>query len=113
MLSEKQIFRLMLMHCAPYLLVSGAGTLVSAGVLALVGRELLTEMLVLNFILKLGLVAVAVVLLRVLSSGREEYFYINLGQHPNRLLKMGICLDLGIYISLCILIILLRNVFFS
>lgn len=113
MLPEKQIFRLMLMHCAPFLLISGAGTLAAAGVLAFVGRELITEVFVINSILKMGLVAAAVVLLKLLSREGGEYFYINLGQHPNKLLKMGICLDLAIYFSLSILIIILRNVFFS
>ena len=101
------------MCCSPYLFISGAGTLAAAGVLVFVGKEFMTEAFVMITFLKIGLAAMSVALLKMLSRGREDYFYINLGQHPNKLLKMGIYLDLAIYISLCILIILLRNVFFS
>lgn len=113
MLSEKQTFRLMLMYCGPYLLISGAGTLAAAGVLAFVGKELMTEAFVMITFLKIGLAPMSVALLRMLSRGREDYFYINLGQHPTKLLKMAVCLDAAVYISLCMLIMLLRHVFFS
>ncbi len=113
MLSEKQTFHLMLMSCGPYLLISGAGTLAAAGVLAFVGKELMTEAFVMITFLKMGLAAMSVALLRMLSRGREDYFYINLGQHPTKLLKMAVCLDAAIYIFLCMLIMILRHVFFS
>lgn len=113
MLSEKQIFRLVFMYCGPYLLISGAGTLAAAGVLPFVGRELMIEAFVMVTLLKMGLAAMAVALLKMLSSGRGDFFYINLGQHPSKLLKMAVCMDSAIYISLCILIMLMRNVFFS
>lgn len=113
MLSEKQTFRLMLMSCGPYLLISGAGLLAASGVLAFVGRELMTEAFVMVTLLKMGLAVMSVALLRMLSRGREDYFYINLGQHPTKLLKMAVSLDAAVYISLCMVIMLLRYVFFS
>lgn len=111
MLSEKQIYRLVMLCCRPIVLISGVGTLAAASSLFLVGGKSLLPTFYIVTLLKVIVVAASVVLLKIMAREREYYFYINIGQHPSKLLKMAFCFDAFIYFTVCLFIFVLRYVF--
>lgn len=110
MLTEKQIFRLIRTYCSPVLVLAGTGTASAAGALALTSYGSIAATFCILCILKAATTAIAVLLFKSMRKPEEDYFYINIGQHPVKLLKTALCADAAIYILACSLIILLRYV---
>lgn len=104
-----KILRLMLLYCSPVLVFSGLATLAISALLLLVGKEILVDFFFMITILRYAIVAAVTLLFRLTSSRAQECFYINLGQHPSRLLKLALGLDSVIYITLCMTIIFIRH----
>ena len=104
-----KILRLMLLYCSPVLVFSGLATLAISALLLLVGKEILVDFFFMITILRYAIVAAVTLLFRLTSSRAQECFYINLGQHPSRLLKLALGLDSVIYITLCTTIIFIRH----
>ena len=104
-----KILRLMLIYCSPVLVFSGLATLAISALLLLVGKEILVDFFFMITILRYAIVAAVTLLFRLTSSRAQECFYINLGQHPSRLLKLALGLDSVIYITLCMTIIFIRH----
>lgn len=111
MLSEKQIYRLVMLYCRPIVFISGLSTLAGASTLLMVGSKTFLSALYIVTLLKVLCDAVSVVLLKLMAREREYYFYINIGQHPRKLLKMALCSDAVIYFTVCLFISVLRYVF--
>ena len=111
MLSEKQIYRLVMLYCRPIVFISGLSTLAGAGTLLMVGSKTFLSALYIVTLLKVLCDAVSVVLLKLMAREREYYFYINIGQHPRKLLKMALCFDAFIYFTVCLFIFVIRYVF--
>ena len=104
-----KILRLMLLYCSPVLVFSGLATLAISALLLLVDKEILVDFFFMITILRYAIVAAVTLLFRLTSSRAQECFYINLGQHPSRLLKLALGLDSVIYITLCMTIIFIRH----
>lgn len=111
MLSEKQIYRLVMLYCRPIVFISGLSTLAGASTLLMVGSKTFLSALYIVTLLKVLVVAVSVVLLKLMAREREYYFYINIGHHPRKLLKMALCSDAVIYFTVCLFISVIRYVF--
>ena len=103
-----KILHLMLLYCSPVLVFSGLVTLAISALLLLVGKEILVDLFFMVTILRYAIVAAVTLLFRLTSSKAQECFYINLGQHPSKLLKLALGLDSVIYITLCLTIIFIR-----
>ena len=103
-----KILRLMLLYCSPVLIFSGLVTIAISALLLLVGKEILVDLFFMVTILRYAIVAAVTLLFRLTSSKSQECFYINLGQHPSKLLKLALGLDSVIYITLCLTIIFIR-----
>ena len=110
MLTEKQLFRLIRIYCSPVLALAGIGTASAAVALALTSNEATASTFCILCILKVATTAIAVLLFKSMRKPEEDFFYINIGQHPNKLLKTALCADAAIYIIICFLILLLRYV---
>lgn len=108
--TEKQTYRLVAMYCRPLLAISAAGTLSVAGTLVMVGSSALASTFCITSMLKAALTAISVLLLRSMRQKSEDYFYINLGQHPKKLLGLALCADAAAYIIACSLILFVRYV---
>lgn len=111
MLSEKQIYRLVMLYCRPIVFISGLATLAGASTLLLVGNKSLLPAFYIVTLLKVLVVAVSVMLLKIMAREREYYFYINIGMHPRKLLKTALSFDAVIYFTICLFILVLRYVF--
>lgn len=101
----------MMMYCGSVLVVSGFGTLSAMGVLLMVGNKALIPSLYVATLLKMLMLGVLLLCFKIMSSGKQDYFYINVGWHPRKLLRLAICIDSVTYILFCILVLLLRYVF--
>lgn len=111
MLSEKQIFRLVMLYCRPIVLISAVATLAAICTLFMVGEKALLPAFYILTLLKVLGVAVSVVFLKIMARDREYYFYVNIGQHPKKLLRMALFYDAVIYFTVCLFIFVLRYVF--
>lgn len=111
MLSEKQIYRLVMLYCRPIVFISGLSTLAGASTLLMVGSKAFLSALYIVTLLKVLCDAVSVVLLKLMAREREYYFYVNIGQHPRKLLKMALCFNAVIYFTACLFISVIRYVF--
>ena len=107
--TEKQTYRLVAMYCRPLLVISIAGTLAVTGTLVLVGSNSLVAALSILSMLKAALTAISVLLLFSMRQKREDYFYINIGLHPRKLLGMALCADAATYIIACSLVLFVRH----
>ncbi len=111
MLQKKEILRLMMMYCGPVPVISGFGTLSAGGVLLMVGNKALIPSLYIVTLLKILMLGVLLLCFKIMSSGNLDYFYINVGWHPRKLLRLAVCIDSVTYTLVCILILLFRYVF--
>ena len=90
---------------------SALGTISAAGTLVFVSKESLAATLYILSMLKVAVMAISVFLFFNMRQEREDYFYINIGQHPRKLLGMALCTDAATYITICTLIMIARYVF--
>ena len=110
MISTKQKIKLTITYTLPVLIISGLGSLSASMLLCMISKEGLTTAFITATVLKLVITAIAALLFRMLTSKDQEFFYINIGLHPFKLLRWAIMADISMYLILSTLIIVIRNV---
>lgn len=109
MISGRQKIKLMAMYARPVLIISGLGSISAATLMIMISIERLTTGFTTATVLKLVILAIATLLFKMLTSKDQEFFYINIGLHPSRLLRWAILIDLAIFFILCTLIMIIRH----
>ena len=110
MLTNLHKLKLMVIYTRPILIISGIGSLAIFALLANVSLNSLIVTTITATMFKMVITALAAILFRMMVSKDRDYFYINIGLHPSRLLKWSICSDYAIYLTVCTLIIIIRHV---
>lgn len=100
----------MAQYTGPYLMISGAGTFAVLLLTAVTAKENLIATVSIASVLKILICAITVLLFRMIGAKHLEWFYINIGLHPRKLLKWAISADAAVYITACTMIIILKNV---
>ena len=109
MISGRQKIKLMAMYARPVLIISGLGSISAAMLMIMISIERLRMAVTTGMVLKSVILAIATLLFKMLTSKDQEFFYINLGLHPSRLLRWAILTDLVMYLIICTLIIIIRH----
>ena len=110
MMTDRQKLKLMATYARPFLIISGLGSISAMLTLAMVGKGSMTGSFFAMTFLKLVISAIALILFKLLTSKDQEFFYINIGLHPRLLVRWAVAIDLKLYFSICIFIIVFRNV---
>lgn len=109
MISSRQKIKLTITYALPVLIISGLGSLSASMLLCMISKEGLTTAFITATVLKFVITAIASLLFKMLTSRDQDYFYINIGLHPSKLLTWAILADMVMYFILSILIIVIRN----
>lgn len=110
MISLRQKIKLTITYTRPVLIITGLGSLSAAMLLCMISKGNLTTAFNTAIVLKLVITAIATLLFNMLTSKDQDYFYINIGLHPSKLLRWAILADILVFLILSTLIILIRNV---
>lgn len=110
MISDSHKLKLMAIYTRPILIISGTGSLAIFALLANVSLNSLIVTTITATMFKMVITALAAILFRMMVSKDRDYFYINIGLHPSKLLKWSICSDYTVYLAICIFIIVIRHV---
>lgn len=108
MLSHNQKLKLMRMYMRPALIISSMGSVSAFSFMAISDMETLTELAMFLSMLKLALLGSGILLSFSMQKPEKKYFYINLGTSPKQLILWGVALDLAIYFTILLTIIIVR-----
>ena len=108
MLTNRQKLQLLRMYMRPALIISGMGSVSAFSFLVISDMESLTEMAMFLSMLKLAILGTGILLLLSMQKPEKKYFYINLGTTPKQLMLWGVTLDLAIYFTIALLILIVR-----
>lgn len=108
MLTNKQKCQLTHMYMRPALIISGLGSIIAFAFIAISDLETLTDLAMFLSMLKLALLGSGILLSFSMQKPEKKYFYINLGTSPKQLILWGVALDLAIYFTILLTIIIVR-----
>ena len=108
MLSHNQKLKLMRMYMRPALIISGLGSIIAFAFIAISDLETLTDLAMFLSMLKLAILGSGILLSLSMQKPEKKYFYINLCTSPKQLVLWGVALDLAIYFTILLTIIIVR-----
>ena len=108
MLSHNQKLKLVRMYMRPALIISSMGSVSAFSFMAISDMETLTELAMFLSTLKLAILGSGILLSFSMQKPEKKYFYINLGTSPKQLVLWGVALDLAIYFTILLTIIIVR-----